>query len=100
MIEVGKLNVYKSHYAMTRLCELDGVELLFDKPFFNEFAIKFSGNCEIKDINKRLFEAGIIGGLDISRFYPDIHNAMLLCVTETKSKGDIDKLVNTISNII
>ncbi len=100
MIEVGKLNVYKSHYAMTRLCELNGIEPLFDKPFFNEFAIKFSGNCEIKDINKRLFEAGIIGGLDISRFYPDIHNAMLLCVTETKSKGDIDKLVNTISNII
>ncbi len=100
MIEVGKLNVYKSHYAMARLCELNGIEPLFDKPFFNEFAIKVSGDGEIKDINKRLFEAGIIGGLDISRFYPNIKNAMLLCVTETKSKGDIDKLVQTVSNII
>jgi glycine dehydrogenase subunit 1 len=100
MIEVGELNVYKSHYAMTRLCELDMIEPLFDKPFFNEFAIKVSGGCEVKDINSRLFDAGIIGGLDISRFYPEIRNAMLLCVTETKSKGDIDKFVNAISGII
>jgi glycine dehydrogenase subunit 1 len=100
MIEVGKLNVYKSHYAMTKLCELDGIEPLYDNPFFNEFAIEVSGGGEVKDINKRLFEAGIIGGLDISHFYPDIQNAMLLCVTETKSKETIDKLVSIVSNII
>jgi glycine dehydrogenase subunit 1 len=85
---------------MTKLCELDGIEPLFDNPFFNEFAIKVSGGGEVRDINRHLFEAGIIGGLDISRFYPDIQNAMLLCVTETKTKENIDKLVNTMSNII
>jgi len=100
MIDIGNLNIHKSHYAIDRLCELDGIEPLYDKPFFNEFAIKFAGNCKINDVNKQLFEAGIIGGLDISRFYPDIDNAMLLCVTETKTKEDIDALVNAISNII
>ena len=100
MIEAGKLNVYKSHYAKGKLCELDRIEPLFDKPFFNEFAIEISGDYEIKEINKRLFEAGIIGGFDVSRFYPDTKGAMLLCVTETKTKEDIDKLVDTISNII
>ncbi|ODS33641.1 MAG: glycine dehydrogenase subunit 1 [Candidatus Scalindua rubra] len=100
IIEVGELNVYKSHYTITKLCELEWIEPLFNKPFFNEFAIKISGDCKIKDINKRLFEAGIIGGLDISSLYPDTQNAMLLCVTETKTKKDIDKLVLNISNII
>ena len=100
IIEVGKLNVYKSHYAMSKLCEIGSITPLFDKPFFNEFAIKISSNIEVKDINKRLFEADIIGGLDISRFYPDIKNAMLLCVTETKTKEDIDKLFHTISKIV
>ncbi len=100
IIELGKLNVYKSHYAMTRLCELDGIEPLFDKPFFNEFGIRFSNKIEIKDINRRLLEAGIIGGFDISRFYPNITNSMLMCVTETKTRGDIDKLVQKVSNII
>jgi glycine dehydrogenase subunit 1 len=100
MIDVGNLNIHKSHYAIDRLCELDGIEPLFDKPFFNEFAIKVSGDFKIEDINKGLFEAGIIGGLDISRFYPDINNAMLLCVTETKTKEDIDDLVSAVSNII
>lgn len=100
MIDVGNLNIHKSHYAMARLCEIDNIEPLFDKPFFNEFAIRFSGNCKIQDINKGLFESGIIGGLDLSRFYPDIDNAMLLCVTETKTKENIDKLVNAVSEII
>ena len=100
MIDVGSLNIHKSHYAMARLCEIDGIEPLFDKPFFNEFAIKLSGNCKIQDINNGLFEAGIIGGLDLSRFYPDIDNAMLLCVTETKTKEDIDNLASAVSNII
>lgn len=100
MIDIGNLNIHKSHYAIDRICELDGIEPLFDKPFFNEFAIKISDNCKIEEINRRLFESGIIGGLDLSHFYPDINNAMLLCVTETKTKEDIDNLVSAFSNII
>ena len=100
MIDIGNLNIHKSHYAMDRLCELDGIEPLLNKPFFNEFAITFSDNYKIEEINRLLFESGIIGGLDLSHFYPDINNAMLLCVTETKTKEDIDDLVSAVSNII
>jgi glycine dehydrogenase subunit 1 len=100
MIDIGNLNIHKSHYAIDRLYELDGIEPLFDKPFFNEFAIKISDKCKIEEINRRLIESSIIGGLDLSHFYPDINNAMLLCVTETKTKEDIDDLVSAISNII
>ena len=100
IIDIGNLNIHKSHYAIDRICELDGIEPLFDKPFFNEFAIKISDKYKIEKINKRLFKSGIIGGLDLSHFYPDINNAMLLCVTETKTKEDIDNLVLAVSNII
>ena len=100
MIDIGNLNIHKSHYAMDRLCELDGIEPLLNKPFFNEFAIKISDNCKIEELSRHLFESGIIGGLDLSHFYPDINNAMLLCVTETKTKEDIDDLVSAVSNII
>jgi glycine dehydrogenase subunit 1 len=100
MIDLANLNIHKSHYAIDILCELDGIEPLFDKPFFNEFAIKISDKCKIEEINRRLFKSGIIGGLNLSHFYPDINNAMLLCVTETKTKEDIDNLVSAISNII
>ena len=100
MIDIGNLNIHKSHYAMDRLCELDGIEPLLNKPFFNEFAIKISDNCKIEELSRHLFESGIIGGLDLSHFYPDINNAMLLCVTETRSKEDIDELVLAVSNII
>ncbi len=32
MIDIGNLNIHKSHYAMDRLCELDGIEPLLNKP--------------------------------------------------------------------
>lgn len=100
MVEIGNLNIQKSHYAMDKLNRIENITPLFDKPFFNEFAIKISGDYGLKDINKRLFEEGILGGLDISRFYPDLKNSMLLCITETKTKEDIDRLAALISDIL
>lgn len=100
IVEVGELNINMSHYAMEKLCGLDGITPLFDRPFFNEFGVKISGNRDIKKINGSLYGSGIIGGLDISQFYPEIKGAMLLCVTETKSKDDIDKLIHAMSEIM
>jgi glycine dehydrogenase subunit 1 len=48
-------------------------------------------------MNEYLLTKGIIGGLDISAFYPELDNCMLLCVTETKTKESIDRLVSELS---
>jgi glycine dehydrogenase subunit 1 len=55
--------------------------------------MKAKGNLRIQKINERLLKKGIIGGLKLSAFYPDLANSMLLCVTETKTKESIDRLV-------
>jgi len=46
------------------------------------------------EINKKLMERNILGGLDLSR---QISNGMLLCVTEMSSRKDIDSLVVALS---
>ena len=86
--QVAELCYHKAHYAAEAIAKLKGYSLVFQKPFFKEFAIR----CPIApaQTNQALFKEGIIGGLDISHI---IGNSMLLCVTEMNTKQEIDKLV-------
>ena len=90
--QVAELCYHKSHYAATKIAELPGYSLPIDSPFFQEFIIQ----CPISptDINKRLMEGNILGGLDVSE---QIQNGMLLCVTEMSSQDDITALVAALS---
>ncbi|HOB11682.1 MAG TPA: aminomethyl-transferring glycine dehydrogenase subunit GcvPA [Syntrophomonadaceae bacterium] len=69
-------------YAQKRLEEA-GFPLLYNQPFFREFAVK---TPDAGSINRRLQEQGIIGGLEIE-------GGMLLAFTEKRSRQDIDRLV-------
>jgi len=48
----------------------------------------------VKTINEKLHYAGILGGYDLESDYPELHGSMLLCVTEKRTKDQIDKLVD------
>ena len=90
--QVAELCYHKSHYAATKIAELPGYSLPIDSPFFQEFVIQ----CPVAptDINKKLMEENILGGLDVSE---QIQNGMLLCVTEMSSQDDITALVAALS---
>ena len=90
--QVAELCYHKSHYAATKIAELPGYSLPIDSPFFQEFVIQ----CPISpaNINKKLMERNILGGLDVSE---QIKNGMLLCVTEMSSQDDIAALVAALS---
>jgi len=86
--QVAELCYHKAHYAAEQIARIKGYSLVFSKPFFKEFAIRCPRAPS--EINRALFKAGIIGGLDMSHI---IENGMLLCVTEMNTKQEIDKLV-------
>lgn len=87
--EVAEQNVQKANYALSKLKEA-GFRHVFSKPFYNEFVVKFD---DVQKANRILLDNGIIGGLDLGRFYPELKNCALFCVTELHSRADIDKLV-------
>jgi glycine dehydrogenase subunit 1 len=94
--KVAELSWHKAHYAAQQIAQLDGYEVLDDKPFFKEFVVK----CPrpVAEINRYLLEEyGIIGGYDLSQDYPHLGNAMLLCVTEMNTREEIDDLVTALS---
>jgi glycine dehydrogenase subunit 1 len=95
MKQVGNLCVQKSHYAQKAISEIPGFEPVFDGPFFKEFVVRCPENPV--DINKRLLEAGILGGLPLAPYYPELgENTLLLCVTEQRTKEDIDALASAL----
>ena len=89
---VAELCYHKAHYTAAKIVELPGYSLPLDSPFFQEFVVQ----CPTApvNINKRLMEQDILGGLDVSQKIP---NGMLLCVTEMSSQDDITALVSALS---
>jgi glycine dehydrogenase subunit 1 len=96
--EIAMQNIQKSHYAKQELSKVKGVEVAFDQPFFNEFVIKLPRS--VKEVNLNLLQKGIIGGYDLGQDYPELHNHMLITVTEVKNKAAIDTFVSELGGIL
>ncbi|MEG6616473.1 aminomethyl-transferring glycine dehydrogenase subunit GcvPA [Peptococcaceae bacterium 1198_IL3148] len=89
--QVAEQSLQKAHYASEQIINLLGFQLAWSAPFFKEFVVKLPQPAA--EVNAKLLENGIIGGLDLGRYHPELQNHMLLCVTETRTKEDIDRLV-------
>lgn len=95
--QAAELCYHKAHYAAERLASLRGYELAFDAPFFHEFAVRMPQAPS--EVNARLLDTGIIGGYELGRRYPELDDAMLLCVTEMNSRPQIDQLVDALARM-
>ncbi|MFH1227152.1 MAG: aminomethyl-transferring glycine dehydrogenase subunit GcvPA [Planctomycetota bacterium] len=93
MREVAEQCLQKAHYLASEIVKKSGYKLLFKSPFFNEFAVQCPKPAA--EINKKLLENGIIGGLDLGRFYPGLRNGMLVAVTEMNTKEEMDSFVRS-----
>ncbi|HYE82289.1 MAG TPA: aminomethyl-transferring glycine dehydrogenase subunit GcvPA [Clostridia bacterium] len=88
--EVAEQSTKKAHYAMQQLTKGGSFKLLFNKPFFKEFAV--AGAAPGSKVNDELLKQNILGGFELEREYPELKNGLLLCVTEKRTKEQIDKL--------
>lgn len=95
--EVGEQCIQRAHYAQERIAALPGFKPLFARPFFDEFAVVTP--VAVEELNAGLRDRGIIGGYDLSRDYPELGNAALFCVTEMRSRADIDTLVAALEEV-
>ena len=95
--ELAELCLQKAHYAFRRITALPGYEAAFSSPFFDEFVIK--APISMKKLQQHFDQAGIIGGYELSDNYADLENCMLFCVTETRTKEDIDRLVTVLKEV-
>ncbi len=91
--EVAMQNAQKAAYAKDQIASIDGFEIAFSSPTFNEFVVRSTKPAE-EILSKVRTENGIVGGLALSKYYADRANEFLVCVTETNTKSQIDNLVS------
>jgi glycine dehydrogenase subunit 1 len=85
---VGELTTAKAHYAAARLAEVPGVQLRHRAPFFKEFALELPKAPE--RVVKRLLKDRILAGVPLKVFDRGAKNALLVAVTERRTKDEID----------
>ncbi|MEQ1641976.1 MAG: aminomethyl-transferring glycine dehydrogenase subunit GcvPA [Pyrinomonadaceae bacterium] len=93
--EVAEQNAQKAAYAKHKIAAVDGYSIRFSSPTFNEFVVRGPGPAS--EILERVRTSdGIVGGLALSKYYGGHDNDILVCVTETMSKANIDAFVDAL----
>jgi glycine dehydrogenase subunit 1 len=78
---------------------IDGVEVLFNQPYFHEVALKLTKPAS-EVIAKMADCCSIQAGFDLSQDYPEFGNALLVCCTETKTDKDIEQYVSCLQKVL
>ncbi len=92
---LAQLNYDKAGYLRNEL-QKAGVAIPFGAPTFNEFVIRLKEDS--KKIYSQLIDKKIIAGLPLDKFYHELEDHYLLCVTETSTKADLDILVKEVTS--
>ena len=80
------------------LTKVRGVTLAFAGPRFHEAVLQLDRN--VGEVLEKLASAGIVGGYDLSRHYPDLGHALLVCATEMRTDEDIQRYAATLAEVM
>jgi glycine dehydrogenase subunit 1 len=97
---LARLNHAKAVALADRLSGVKGVKLINDS-FFNEMTVSLSKPAA--EVVEALAKRGILGGVPVSRFYPEsaaLANLLLLTATETNTEADMDALAGALKEIL
>jgi glycine dehydrogenase subunit 1 len=89
--ELGELLVSRTHYAREKLTAIDGIEALHDQPVVREFALRVP---DVHDVVEFCAERGVNAG------YPVGDDILLVAITEQRSKQDIDRLAEVLTEAL
>lgn len=83
---------------MERLTAIEGVERVFDGPFFHEAVYRTPKPPA--EVLAKLADRGILGGCDLSGEYPGLGRSVLACATEMRSEEEIEAYGRALASIL
>jgi glycine dehydrogenase subunit 1 len=92
--QVAEVSFKRAHSLAGRLAALPGWELAFpERPFFNEFPVRVP---KAAPVVRRLARKGILGGLDVSRWFRELKGVLTFTCTEVNDSRALDELVEAL----
>ena len=93
---MAEQNLAKAEYAKDALLKTGKCSLRYSSPTFNEFTLNL--NKSAQEFSNFCVEQGIAPGVVLQRFNATDTSGLLICVTETKSRDEIDQLVSLLQS--
>ena len=97
-VELARQCLSRAEYAKSRVLEVPGVELCFERPTFKEFAIRVDRDA--REVIRACRERGVHPGHCLGRDYPGLDDALLVAVTERRTREDCDRLARTLEEVL
>jgi len=89
---IAALCLDKAHYAARQIAAIDGFQLAYpESPFFKEFVVRT--RKDVSDVLAACRRQGLLGGVPMGRWFPDMGECFSVAVTEKRTRAQIDALV-------
>ena len=93
--EIAEINWDRASYLRQKIAKLKNFEVDTTPTIFNEFRVR--SNKPFTKIKEKLMAQGIFPGVALDSFYSELKDQFLVCVTETKSKEDLDRFTEALA---
>lgn len=94
LLRLAEVNLARAHDAHGRLINRAKLQASFTGPFFNEFVLR-AGNLDA--VLRRCAAEKIVPGAPLGRWYPELKDGLLMCVTDMNEEEEIERLVRYIA---
>jgi len=98
-VAASRQNLARALAVKKRFSEI-GLAPRFSGPTFNEVAYRVPNGSADELQKKVLAERGIIAGLPLARFHPELEDTLLVCTTEVHSPAEVDGLVEGVKRAL
>ncbi len=88
----------RTRQLVRALTEIDGVRKRFGGAYFHECVIDVGQDAA--GVAERVAAGGIIGGLPLGRYYPDLRDCLLVCATEKRTDVDIARFRDVLGQVL
>ena len=96
--EIALDSHHKARQLLQRLTQIKGVLPLFSGPIFHEFALHVE--APMANVLKTMADQGIQAGFNLTADYPALGEALLVCVTDTKTEEDLTHYKELFANSV
>ncbi len=95
---VAAASHHNAEQLVKRLSAVDGVEPLFSGARFHEAVLRLPKPAG--PVLQALADQGIVGGYDLTRDYPELGDALLVCATELRTEQDIERFASALTVLL